>query len=213
MSHAVSASGSRHPLRVNLVELLRQPGARRDVDTTICIDDLAAHPAMADHLGGEPSADRVRVVADIAVTGTVESGTDDVVVTLTACTQWDALCRRCLSPVQSTTTSAFREYYAIDGTRSRSDDEVIAVTDDRVDLEPVVVEYVALDLPVSPVCRADCPGLCVECGAELATMSCECDTEVIDERWAALDGLREALSSTDDAGPADEPGAAADSSR
>ena len=168
---------------------------------------------MVDHLDGEPSADRVRVVADIAVTGTVESGTDDVVVTLTACARWDALCRRCLTPVQSTTTSTFREYYTIDGTRSRSDDDVIAVTDDRVDLEPIVVEYVALDLPVSPVCRADCPGLCVGCGAELATVSCECDTEVIDERWAALDGLRDALNSPDEAGSADESGAAADSSR
>ena len=45
--------------------------------------------------------------------------------------------------------------------RSRLDGELF-------DLEPVLRDAVVLALPFQPVCRADCPGLCVECGARLA---------------------------------------------
>jgi uncharacterized protein len=43
-----------------------------------------------------------------------------------------------------------------------------------------------LSLPSSPVCRPDCKGLCPHCGQDLNEGSCDCHTEAVDPRWAAL---------------------------
>ncbi|MDA2959841.1 MAG: YceD family protein [Actinomycetota bacterium] len=200
----MAETSARHPLRVNLIELLRQPGARRTINTSIDRATLADHVALDGHLGAEPSADRVRVIGDIEVTGAVESGTDDVVASLEVCTRWDALCRRCLAPVTDLSVSTVREYFSPEGHSGSSTDDVIVIEGDRLDLEPIVIEYAVLDLPPSPVCRDDCPGLCPGCGAELATTSCNCDTEVRDDRWSALDELRHQLGTDDGAGAGED---------
>ena len=73
------------PLRINAVELLRQPGATRDVDVVIGAEPLdAAH----EHLDGEIHvALQLRAMNDgIKVTGTVDA-------------PWATVCRRCLVDV------------------------------------------------------------------------------------------------------------------
>lgn len=44
----------------------------------------------------------------------------------------------------------------------------------RLDLRDVVREALLLELPITPRCREDCPGLCPKCGAELASGPCGC---------------------------------------
>jgi uncharacterized protein len=44
-------------------------------------------------------------------------------------------------------------------------------------------------LPFQPLCRDDCPGLCIECGARLADDPGHRHEEPVDPRWAALQGL------------------------
>ena len=41
------------------------------------------------------------------------------------------------------------------------------------DLGPVVREYLLLEMPISPQCKADCKGLCDVCGANLNLGTCE----------------------------------------
>ena len=60
--------------------------------------------------------------------------------------------------------------------------------DDLIDLEPVLRDAVVLALPLQPVCRDDCPGLCPECGARLADDP-EHHHDSTDPRWAALSEL------------------------
>ena len=59
---------------------------------------------------------------------------------------------------------------------------------DLIDLEPVLRDAVVLALPLRPLCRDDCPGLCAECGARLADDP-DHGHETVDPRWAALQGL------------------------
>ena len=47
------------------------------------------------------------------------------------------------------------------------DDEQRRMVGDLLDLEPVLRDAVVLDLPLAPVCRDDCPGLCPQCGFRL----------------------------------------------
>ena len=60
--------------------------------------------------------------------------------------------------------------------------------DDLFDLEPVLRDAVVLALPLQPVCRDDCPGLCSECGVRLADDP-DHHHDAADPRWAALQEL------------------------
>lgn len=44
----------------------------------------------------------------------------------------------------------------------------------RLDLRETVREMLLLELPITPHCREDCPGLCPKCGADLDAGPCGC---------------------------------------
>jgi uncharacterized protein len=56
----------------------------------------------------------------------------------------------------------------------------------ELDLETLVREAIQLAEPIAPLCRPDCPGLCPECGEELAVGSHDHGDEPIDPRLEAL---------------------------
>ena len=58
-----------------------------------------------------------------------------------------------------------------------------------LDLTPDLREAILLALPSHPVCKEECLGLCVRCGANLNTGTCSCPPGARDEQWAALDQL------------------------
>jgi uncharacterized protein len=65
------------------------------------------------------------------------------------------------------------------------DEDAFHLEDDLFDLEPLLRDAVVLALPMQPVCREDCPGLCAQCGARLADDP-DHHHEAVDIRWAAL---------------------------
>ena len=71
-------------------------------------------------------------------------------------------------------------------TRRAGADEVDRIVDDLIDLEPVVRDAVVLGLPVTPLCRADCAGLCPDCGQRLDDLPAGHTHDKIDPRWAGL---------------------------
>ncbi len=48
---------------------------------------------------------------------------------------------------------------------------------DAIDLADLVREQILLALPTYPLCRADCRGLCPQCGADRNRLSCRCSVE------------------------------------
>jgi uncharacterized protein len=66
------------------------------------------------------------------------------------------------------------------------DDEIGQLVDDYVDLEPALRDAVVLALPLAPVCREDCLGLCPTCGARLEDVEPGHGHDEVDPRWAAL---------------------------
>jgi uncharacterized protein len=59
----------------------------------------------------------------------------------------------------------------------------------ELDLGPAVREYGLLALPMKPLCRAECAGLCPECGVNRNVESCTCVVELRDLRFVALQKL------------------------
>ena len=81
-------------------------------------------------------------------------------------------CVRCLVEFQQPLHAQFSELYAFNS-RSVSESGLIVPDDGNIDLAPLVREYMLLEFPIRPLCRPDCKGLCIICGADLNTESCE----------------------------------------
>jgi len=58
--------------------------------------------------------------------------------------------------------------------------------DDKIDLSAVVTEQILLDIPMKPVCRESCKGLCDQCGADLNEETCGCTATRVDPRLEVL---------------------------
>jgi uncharacterized protein len=63
--------------------------------------------------------------------------------------------------------------------------------DPVVPLAPIAEERVQMALPMKPLCRPDCKGLCAECGKDLNQGPCGCAHASVDRRWEALRALKE----------------------
>ena len=114
-----------------------------------------------------------------------------VMVVGTVGAPWSGMCRRCTVPVGGELVIAVRERFTEPGARygDPEDDESYPIVDDRLDLRPMVRDAVVLELPLAPLCRDDCRGLCSHCGADLNEEACGC-VAPSDPRWANLDVLR-----------------------
>lgn len=69
----------------------------------------------------------------------------------------------------------------------------VYLDDEVLETEPVFQEQLQLNIPMKPLCRPDCQGLCPTCGADLNVERCACEERSVDPRWAALAALRDRL--------------------
>jgi uncharacterized protein len=67
---------------------------------------------------------------------------------------------------------------------------------DEIDIEDLIREYVLLSVPMKPLCKLDCQGICPECGTDLNETPVHrsgCGTEKIDPRLTPLKRLKESF--------------------
>ena len=99
-------------------------------------------------------------------------------------------CVRCLNAFDQPLNIKFTELYAF-SKKSAADAEFVLPENAQINLEPLIREYMVLDIPISPLCKPDCKGLCSTCGNNLNETSCDHNNEVIDPRFDALKSLIE----------------------
>ena len=58
-----------------------------------------------------------------------------------------------------------------------------------IDLTEVIRQYALLTIPMKPLCRGDCAGLCSDCGQNLNQGPCHCSPWGRDPRWSELSKL------------------------
>jgi uncharacterized protein len=170
----------RDPFVIDTRTLGRRPGSMRKDSHTV--------PAPAD-LGVEMVG--VPEGADIELDIRLEAVMEGVLVSGTARAPLSGECARCLDPLTSSIEVDFQELYVYDDTRSgeSAEDDERRLEGDLIDLEPVVRDAMVLALPLSPLCRDDCPGLCSDCGVRLADAEPDHHHDAVDPRWAALQGM------------------------
>jgi uncharacterized protein len=96
----------------------------------------------------------------------LEDVSDGVLVTGVVTAPLVGECARCLDEFASSTRVRFCELFAADP--GESEDDGYLLDGDLLDLEPALRDVLVLDLPLSPLCREDCLGLCSRCGVKLA---------------------------------------------
>lgn len=185
----------RSPLVFDTRELGRRPGAMKRLTRTA----EAPKDLGIDGVVGVPEN------APLALDLRLESVMEGVLVTGTARATAEGECVRCLEPLAFEVEADFQEMFsypdADDRNRSRTADPVddaeddedrFFLEDDSFDLEPVLRDAVVLALPLQPVCKETCAGLCSECGIRLDENP-DHHHDVADIRWAALQGLAETV--------------------
>jgi uncharacterized protein len=65
--------------------------------------------------------------------------------------------------------------------------------DDVIDIENLLREQILLAVPMKPLCKSECLGICPQCGQDLNQRECQCSAEKIDPRLAKLKVLKESM--------------------
>lgn len=66
---------------------------------------------------------------------------------------------------------------------------ILRLADGVLDTRPILIEQIHLSIPMKPLCKEDCAGLCADCGADLNAGPCGCKS-VVDPRWQALAAMK-----------------------
>ena len=173
MNNPQRSLDARSPLVLEVHELGRRAGTMKKVSRTV--------PAPAG-LGIEMI--RVPEGSDIPLELQLESVVEGIYVSGVAEVALSGECSRCLRPIEDDLELELQELYFYPGGDIDEDSHV--VVDERVDLEPLIRDAVVLDLPFTPLCRDDCAGLCVTCGANLNDDPDHGHGDRIDPRWGKL---------------------------
>jgi uncharacterized protein len=172
----------RAPLVFDSRPLGRRPGSMRAISRSV--------PAPE---GLEAGLVSVPVGTPVELDVRLEAVMEGVLVTGTARTTAAGQCGRCLDPVAVPVEVELCELYVYPDGDARSagpdSEETDRLQGDHLDLEPHLRDAVVLALPLQPLCRDDCPGLCPGCGRRLDEVEPGHGHDVVDARWSALAGL------------------------
>ena len=119
----------------------------------------------------------------------LESVTEGVYVSGTARAPLAGECVRCLDPLTDEIAVELGELFAYPDSvtdETTDEDELPRVVEETVDTQQTVRDAIVLALPLAPLCRPDCPGLCADCGEKWADLPPGHGHETLDPRWAAL---------------------------
>lgn len=172
---------SKHSFVVGIARLRKEPGSVMNFDLEGVIEDLRFSSSYVEE--GEV----------IHVRGSAESVHGGILVSGEIGTRWKAECRRCLGSAMGELRIEFRELYerAEHGSELPFEGDTYPYSGDVIDFRDMLKDQVLLELPLAPLCRDDCKGLCSSCGADLNLGECRCDNVPVDPRWGALDVLVE----------------------
>ncbi len=69
---------------------------------------------------------------------------------------------------------------------SSGDKDILYYGSGLVDIGPLIEELIITEIPFTPICSEDCPGLCPVCGINKNTQKCSCHADDFDPRWEKL---------------------------
>lgn len=112
-------------------------------------------------------------------------------------TEAETDCSRCLEAARLPISATFKYVLSPIQVEHQEEQELgaedldfVSYQDDLVDLDPLIIEQILLQIPMKVLCREDCRGLCPHCGINLNKDHCQCHDERIDSRLAILKKMK-----------------------
>ncbi|KAA8819066.1 YceD family protein [Bifidobacterium vespertilionis] len=159
------------PWAVSVAQIAGRPGESKEIDAV-----FPAPSGIGDDVVGVDEG------ADVTVTGSFDSIVDGIIFTGRVSAPAHAECTRCLKPIEHPWTADVTAFFPLEDTRRdnrKGEVEIIAGEDESEDTYPLSADGSFADieallrdtlveaLPLQPLCRPDCLGLCSQCGADL----------------------------------------------
>jgi uncharacterized protein len=146
-------------------------------------------------------ADAFRVVAPVEVSADLRKDTKKVRLVGRVTTTLELDCSRCLESYTVPIDAKFDVLFLPAGANTGDAEQEVGEEDlgvsidkdDTIDLGEVLREQFYLALPMKPLCREECRGLCPVCGRNRNRETCECQTEWVDPRLDALRQLKKEI--------------------
>lgn len=180
--------------KLNTYELPRRAGEMKEYELDIVVNDKFGVELVSVPIGEV-----------IEVDARLESVTEGVLLSADVYAVAKGECIRCLDPIEIIVERKIQELYNYEPSNERgkkkkrsTEDlttqdldvaDVLMMDGDILDLETPIRDAIVLSLPTNPLCTEDCLGLCPECGGKWADLPEDHAHEVIDARWASLQGL------------------------
>ena len=110
---------------------------------------------------------------------------DSVHFTISVSCHLKAACARCLKEFDYELSGTFRTVFkpeAFGDLDDEADEEFTSarIVGGEIDLEPLVLEFLRLEIPMRFLCSEDCKGLCPVCGEDRNLGPCRCEREMKD---------------------------------
>ncbi len=164
----------RNPLRLNVGFITQKPvGTMRvfqfNYDRVVLDDDL-----QLEHLAGQAQITRTP---------------QGLVVEVQLTTSQAESCSRCLSDIELPMQTDFTEMFVFPGKGASSEDLEVLPEDGYIDLNGIAREQLLLEIPINPICKPECKGLCPVCGEIIASDHPDHGLEPGDPRMQILKSL------------------------
>lgn len=184
------------PWAVSVAQVAARAGRSRQVDA-----DFPAPDGIGDTICG------VKEGAPVHVSGSFDSIVDGLIFNGHVRAPLHAECVRCLTPISrdlDLDVVAFfpytppeekyhgKEEFVVGEDEEAGEEYPLAEGGAFADLEALLRDELVDALPVKPLCRPDCKGLCPQCGINLNEHP-DHHHEVTDFRWSALEEIKRKL--------------------
>ena len=173
-------SNSQSPFKVNLHELPRRAGEMKSYHLEFQAPEPIGTPMLA-----------IKAGSNLKIDFKAEAVSDGVLISGRVVSEAEGECGRCLDELREDVDQEFRELFMYESRKSEDeedDDEIFAMDGDLADIETPIRDAVVLAMPLNPLCKPDCQGLCSECGERLEKLGPGHSHEKVDPRWSGLAG-------------------------
>ncbi len=157
-------------MKINIASVLRNEGASKEFSGETV---LGSFEYMGSTLNFE---------TPLKITGRIYNigGTLEISAQITG--EYTTVCSRCGIDISGGFSAELFE--SVDDELSDIDEECITVSGNVIDISGSIDACIFGSLPMQPLCKEDCKGLCHKCGTDLNKNECNCEDEVYDPRFA-----------------------------
>ena len=162
-------------MKINIASVLRNDGASKAFSGNVELGTF-------DYMGST-----LQFAEPVLVEGKVYSIGGALEISAKITGEYKPECSRCGQPIVGKLSGELFE--SLDSDFSDIDEECISISGNVIDISGSVEACIFESIPLQPLCREDCKGLCPVCGIDLNKNECNCETEVYDPRFAIFRNL------------------------